>query len=665
MTHGILITVGSTIFDLLLIVIYYAQKRKNKSTRSKVYSAMLYTILLLSLTEITNVYAVIYHLQNKVPEQTLRLAYLFHWEVGLVFFLEVFIYSVIFLNNNEYIKLNKLKQKNSKITFNYMFLIFSGILIAFLPFDYLFKGEISYIPGTAALWVLFAAGMTIVNVFGYGAKNYAKLTKDNKRYLLSVIVIGTIIISFQFIDKTISFYPIGLTILLYVLYFIVENPDLYVIKELEKVKNEIEKANKAKTDFLSNMSHEIRTPMNSIVGLSENLMHMDTFDEVSIKQDINNISVAGNNLLEIIDNILDISKIESGKEEIIPKEYSIATMIKELASIITIRIGERPIKLVMDIANNIPNKLLGDSTKISQVLLNIMNNSVKYTEVGKIKLTITCESTKDISKLHFKISDTGYGIKPEDYDKLFTKFNRLDDATDKEIEGTGLGLVITKKYVDLMGGKIWFESEYGAGTTFYVDLPQKIIDNSNIKFDIDKQDNTAIDYINCRGKKALIVDDNKLNLVVASRLLEPYHFEIKTCKSGKDCINEIKKGHKFDIIFLDHMMPGMDGIEVLHVLQKLNDYYTIPPIIALTANAISGMKERYIKEGFNEYLSKPIDSKELNYIIKKYVEPTEETEDIEIPVLKTETVKQETPKEEQKEEGKKEMGVLERLRMRE
>ena len=663
MTNGLLFTIGSMGFNILLIIIYYAQKKSKKSTRSKIYNAMLFTILFLSLTEFLSIYALDENLKGKISAQMLKAIYTIHWEIALVFFLEIFIYSLVFLDNNEYVKLKKMRQKNKKIVLNYIFLVFAGIMTAFLPFDYFENGLPSYTPGTAALWVLFAAGLTVVNIFVYGSKNFGRLNKENKKYLATIIVLGVSIITFQFVDLTIAFYPLGLTILLYALYFIVENPDLYVINELEKIKAEIEKSNRAKNDFLSNMSHEIRTPMNSIVGLSENLIHMDEFDEVTIRQDINNISIAGNNLLEIIDNILDISKIESGKEELVLKEYSLATLIKELASIVTIRIGERPIKLVIDIANNIPNKLYGDSTKISQVLLNILNNSVKYTEIGKIKLTITCESTKEVSTLHFKISDTGYGIKPEDFDKLFTKFNRLDDATDKEIEGTGLGLVITKKYVTLMNGKIWFESEYGAGTTFYVDIPQKIIDNSNIKFDIEKQDNTTIDYINCTGRKALIVDDNKLNLVVAARLLEPYHFEVKTLKSGKECINDIKKGHKYDIIFLDHMMPGMDGIEVLHVLKKLKDYYEIPPVIALTANAISGMKERYLKEGFNEYLSKPIDSKELNYIIKKYVEPNNEvTEEIEIPTLKTEK-KEETQQE--KEEKTKELGVLERLRMRE
>ena len=665
MLNGIVLSIGSIFFGVLLTIVYFTQNRP-KTTRSKLYSILLVTNLFLGISEIV-AFICLKSINNPILVEYPKIIDIInkiHWICGIVFFLELYLYSVVFFSSNENISLKKLRKSYRKINYSFILAFISIILIIFLSFDYYDNGTISFIPGVPAAYTLFVGTLYIMNIFIYGAKNFALLSKEAKKYMVNTIVISLAVLLFQLLDKSISFFPIGLTVIVISLYFMVENPEIYVIKELEKVKAELEKSNRAKNEFLSNLSHEIRTPMNSIVGLSENLIHSDTFNEQATRQDIENIATAGNNLLEIIDNILDISKVESGKEELNLKEYSLATIVKELASIVIIRIGERPIKFVVDIANNIPNKLLGDATKISQVLLNIVNNSVKYTEIGKIKLTITCDSDKETTKLHFRISDTGYGIKPEDYDKLFTKFNRLSDATNKEIEGTGLGLALTKKYVDLMNGKIWFESEYQAGTTFYVDLPQKIIDNSKIKFDTTKAEDDELKFINCSGKKALIVDDNKLNLVVAARLLEPYNFEVKTSKSGKDCVNEIKKGHKYDIIFLDHMMPGMDGIEVLKILRKLNDHYEIPPVVALTANAISGMKERYLKAGFNEYLSKPIDIKELNKIILKYIEPTEEAATIELPEVKEEssTVPKEEPKPEEK---KEELGVLERLRMRE
>ena len=370
---------------------------------------------------------------------------------------------------------------------------------------------------------------------------------------------------------------------MYFLYFNIENPDLEIISELENLKGEIEKSNKAKSDFLSNMSHEIRSPMNAIIGFSSTLLSDEEFDEDSVRSDIKNISNAGNSLLDIINNILDISKIESGKETLNMKEYSLASIIMELSSIIESRIGNNPIKFITDVDNNIPSKLYGDSTKIFQILLNILVNSVKYTEVGRIKLSVQSDTVMDKVNLHIKVSDTGYGIKKDDYDKLFEKFSRLDTATEKEIEGTGLGLVITKKYVDLMGGKIWFESEYQVGTTFYVDITQKIVDKKPIGTVHEPiKEETKLDYIDCSKYKVLIVDDNKLNLKVASRLLEAYKFNIEMVESGKECIYKVKEGNKYDMIFMDHMMPEMDGIETLHVIRKLKDY-SIPPVVVLTS----------------------------------------------------------------------------------
>ena len=247
-----------------------------------------------------------------------------------------------------------------------------------------------------------------------------------------------------------------------------------------------------------------------------------------------------------------------------------------------------------------------------------MSNSVKYTEVGKIELYVTADVKGNNANLHFKVSDTGFGIKEEDYDKIFEKFSRLDNATRNEIEGTGLGLVITKKLVNLLGGKIWFESQYGAGTTFYVDITQQIVDSSKLGNILTEKGITSErNYLDCSKYKVLIVDDNKLNLKVAEKILTPYKFSITTLNGGRECVDNIKEGNKYDMIFLDHMMPELDGIEVLHILEKL-DSYDIPPVVALTANAITGMKEMYLNEGFDEYLAKPINISELDKIINKY-----------------------------------------------
>ena len=252
-----------------------------------------------------------------------------------------------------------------------------------------------------------------------------------------------------------------------------------------------------------------------------------------------------------------------------------------------------------------------------QVLLNILSNSVKYTEVGRINLKLTCNIVNDKANLHIKISDTGFGIKKEDYDKIFDKFSRLDIATEKEIEGTGLGLVITKRLITLLGGKIWFESEYGAGTTFYIEITQKIKDKEEIgNILIDNDSKKKKEYLDCSKYKVMLVDDNELNLKVVKKILSNYKLNVVTFNNGMDCINNIKGGAEYDLIFLDHLMPGIDGIQVLRVLKKSSK---TPPVIALTANLSYNASNLYVDKGFSDYLAKPVDIRKLNTLLKKYL----------------------------------------------
>ena len=418
------------------------------------------------------------------------------------------------------------------------------------------------------------------------------MTKNLLFVAFELITVATIQLAFP----NIAFFGICAALNLYLLYFFVENPDLERAEELTKLKGSVEKSSRAKSDFLSNMSHEIRSPMNAIVGFSESLLSATAFDEEEARNDIQNIYTASYSLLEIVNNILNVSKIETSDEVLEEKKYNLKYMISELANIATNRIGNKNVKLIIDADENLPVDLYGDATKVRSVLLNIITNAVKYTEVGKIKIVILGSTVGNYVDLKFKISDTGYGIKKEDYDKLFEKFSRLNDATKNSIEGTGLGMVITKRYVDLMGGQIWFESEYEVGTTFYINLRQRKASERTCS---EVPDETQI------AKNMKIIDCSK------------YKFQIDTVDNGKDCIYKIKSDIHYDMIFLDHMMDEMDGLEVLHILKKF-DVFDVPPIVCLTANAISGMREMYLNEGFDEYLSKPIDTAELNRIILKY-----------------------------------------------
>ena len=612
MISGLILTFGTLLIILVLLISYYSQNRIN-GIQNKLFQYLLINGFVLTITEIIAVSGILY-LNNVI---WIYILYRIHWATGITIFFLFYCYFTVYIGNIEANSIKDLIFKDKR--YLSVFILYIGLFLIYLvvPFSQITYANL-YLPGMACYFVFFTSFISINLNFAYLLKHKDKMTKDKLNYVLLMVTILVAVLVLQLVFPYVAFPPIGVVIELLYLYFKIENPDLIVAKELEKVNAEIERSNQAKTDFLSNMSHEIRSPMNAIVGLSEGMLHTEDFDEDVARSDIKHISSAGRSLLEIINNILDISKIESGNEELELKEYSLGDIVSDLSVIIETKLIDRPIKLVLDVDPEIPSKLYGDSTKLFQVLLNILTNACKYTEVGKIKLSIMGESRGGVVDLHFKISDTGFGIKKEDYDKLFEKFSRLDSATKNEIEGTGLGLVITKKYVDLMGGKIWFDSEYNVGTTFYITLTQKIINNERLGEITDSfSKENRLNYINCQGKKILIVDDDKMNSKVVKRLLGSYNFDVDISESSNDCIYKIKDGKEYDLIFLDYVMPEMDGVNVLQVLKKLEDY-KIPPIVCLTANAIVGMKEEYLKVGFDDYLSKPVNELELDKIINKY-----------------------------------------------
>ena len=604
---------------LTIIFMIYDTKEKINNLQSKLFNSLTYIsflFCLISLLYSTFLTSINIFMLNVIFWKLYNILFIFFWEILLIFL-------IVIISNYKNKKLKELWETNFLVrVIIIVFSVIELILLIMPQISLMGKFEPRNISFTSPMLSILSIliSITIIIIINIQMKkNKEKLTDDDKRSV-NLVIYNTLFVLLQVIIPSISTYTFSTVLITSLVYLTYTNPDIEITRELSKAQKTIKNSSKTKTDFLSNVTSEMKTPVSYITSLCTNLENLEEYNVDEVKKTMKQIILSGNNLLEIVNNVLDISKIESGNEITLNNQYSIKNLVEDIASMTKSKIGEKNVILEVNLSENLSSMYEGDVVKIYQILQNILTNAAKYTEVGKITFDITNTKLPLGEKILFKISDTGDGIKPEDQSKLFTKGTRLESSIENEIEGSGYGLAITKEYLDLMEGKIWFESEYHVGTTFYIEIPQKVIDSTPIK-EQTKEETTVSSEIDCNNKVALVVDDNKLNNKVIKRLLERYNFKVVTVSSGQECIYKVKSEEHFDIIFMDQVMPDMSGLDTMKALRGL-DGYELPPLISLTANAVSGMKEHYLGQGFDEYLSKPINTTDLEKILNKYFKKT-------------------------------------------
>ena len=589
------------LFCVILLIIAFFGKEKVDSIETRIYGTMI-------VSSLVDILLVIYEVSfgymnlSEIPYQLLRISN----KIDMVYYilwptlLFLYMFYITYKDKEKYEKLKKICA--------IIGIICVGIEIC-LPINIINNDGAMGVDGIATNFVFGVAVIYFIAILFVIIKNLKSIELKKCIPFVILILFMGLAIYLRNLSPTLIVIPAIMVYIDLIMYFTIENPDVKMLEKVEMARDAAEKANRAKSDFLSSMSHEIRTPLNAIVGLSEDIGSYKDQVPQAVSEDADDIINASQTLLEIVGNILDINKIESNKLEIVDIVYNPKETIDGVAKIDAVRIGDKPIDFKVNIAPDLPYELIGDKVHIKEIVNNLLTNAIKYTEQGEINLNVRCINKGDLSNLIISVQDTGRGIKAENINRLFTKFDRLDVERNTTTEGTGLGLAITKRLVEMMNGTINVQSQFGKGSIFVVNIPQKIKTLTSPTTNSEVEEDVIIDIDNYTNKKILIVDDNTLNIKVARRALQDFNFDIEDVLSGQECLDKVNSGIKYDLILMDIMMPEMSGETTFKKLKEINGFNT--PVIALTADAVAGAEEHYKGEGFIDYIAKPFKREQI------------------------------------------------------